>query len=68
MVRALERKAASYFDRHFTSLEAVMACGVGACRGCIVHVKEGGETVQRAICSDGTVFDASAIDWERWEG
>ncbi len=67
MVRAMERKAASGFRRHLTSLESVMACGVGACRGCTVPVITDGETALRAICSDGTVFDASEIDWERWE-
>jgi dihydroorotate dehydrogenase electron transfer subunit len=68
MVRAMQRKAASGFERHLTSLESVMACGVGACRGCTVPVVSGGVSVLRAVCSDGTVFDASEIDWERWEG
>ncbi|MCK4549741.1 MAG: hypothetical protein KAU49_06215, partial [Candidatus Krumholzibacteria bacterium] len=67
MVRAMERKAAKGFRRHLTSLESVMACGVGACRGCTVPVKTDGESALQAICSDGTVFDASEIDWERWE-
>jgi dihydroorotate dehydrogenase electron transfer subunit len=68
MVRAMERKAAPAFEKHLTSLESVMACGVGACRGCTVPLKADGGPVLRAICSDGTVFDASDIDWERWEG
>ena len=67
MVRAMERKAAAGFERHLTSLESVMACGVGACRGCTVPVKTESGSILRAICSDGTVFDASDIDWERWE-
>lgn len=66
MVEAIERKAAGSFRAHYTSLESVMACGVGACRGCTVPVREEGGTVLRAVCSDGTVFDASRIDWERW--
>lgn len=68
MARALEEKAASSFAGHFTSLESVMACGVGACRGCTVPVKTDEGSVLRAVCSDGTVFDASLIDWGRWEG
>ena len=67
MVRAMERKAAAGFERHLTSLESVMACGVGASRGCTVPVKTESGSILRAICSDGTVFDASDIDWERWE-
>jgi len=34
-------------------LEEVMACGVGACRGCVVETRDG----YRAVCSDGPVFD-----------
>jgi dihydroorotate dehydrogenase electron transfer subunit len=67
MIRAIEERAAGGFARHMTSLESVMACGVGACRGCTVPVKTGEGSVLRAVCSDGTVFDASSIDWERWE-
>jgi dihydroorotate dehydrogenase electron transfer subunit len=34
-------------------LEEIMACGVGACRGCVVETKAG----YKAVCSDGPVFD-----------
>ncbi|MDD3643839.1 MAG: dihydroorotate dehydrogenase electron transfer subunit, partial [Candidatus Krumholzibacteria bacterium] len=64
MVRALQARAAGAFSRHWTSLEAVMACGVGACRGCTVPVRGG---ALKAVCSDGTVFDAADIDWEGWQ-
>jgi dihydroorotate dehydrogenase electron transfer subunit len=67
MVRALTRAVGAHFKSHYTSLETVMACGVGACRGCTVPVREGGSTVLRAICSDGTVFRAGDIVWEEWE-
>jgi len=65
MVRALQQRVAGSFTGHWTSLEAVMACGVGACRGCTVPLRGG---ALKAVCSDGTVFDAGAIDWEAWEG
>ncbi len=47
------------------SLEAQMACGDGACLGCVVESKEEreGEKMVR-VCVDGPVFDASSIDWE----
>jgi dihydroorotate dehydrogenase electron transfer subunit len=67
MVRALERTAARSFAGHLTSLESVMACCVGACRGCTVPVKTDVGTELLTVCSDGTVFDASRIDWEGWE-
>jgi dihydroorotate dehydrogenase electron transfer subunit len=41
-------------------LEEVMACGVGACRGCVVGTVHG----YKAVCSDGPVFDARDLLWE----
>jgi len=67
MVKALELKVSTRFDSHYTSFEAVMACGVGACRGCTVPSRYEGGRKLRAVCSDGTVFDASQIAWEDWE-
>lgn len=66
MVQALEQRLGDRFAGHLTSLEAVMACGVGACRGCTVPIREGDGCVFRAVCSDGTVFRASEIAWEDW--
>ncbi|MCL4691240.1 MAG: dihydroorotate dehydrogenase electron transfer subunit [Candidatus Hydrogenedentes bacterium] len=47
------------------SLEAQMACGDGACLGCVVESKRAleGEKMVR-VCLDGPVFDTSIIDWE----
>ncbi len=47
------------------SAEARMGCGWGACEGCSVP-KAGGGFLK--CCSDGPVFPADSIDWERWEG
>lgn len=47
------------------SLEAQMACGDGACLGCVVvskRLSEGEKMVR--VCSDGPVFDTTLIDWE----
>lgn len=38
-------------------LEEVMACGVGACRGCVVETRSG----YRTVCSDGPVFEAEEL-------
>ncbi|MBN2308973.1 MAG: dihydroorotate dehydrogenase electron transfer subunit, partial [Candidatus Hydrogenedentes bacterium] len=47
------------------SLEARMACGDGACLGCVVEskVEREGERMVR-VCVDGPVFDTRLIDWE----
>jgi len=44
------------------SLEERMACGVGACRSCVVPSTDG---AYKTVCRDGPVFYASEIDWER---
>jgi NAD(P)H-flavin reductase len=41
------------------ALEAGMACGFGACFGCVVPVREGGYV---RLCIDGPVLDAERID------
>jgi dihydroorotate dehydrogenase electron transfer subunit len=43
------------------SLEAMMACGVGACQGCVVQGAKGYLTV----CQQGPVFDSRDIDWDQ---
>lgn len=47
------------------SLEERMACGVGACVGCVVAVKdEQGKSAYKRVCADGPVFDLQQIIWE----
>jgi NAD(P)H-flavin reductase len=41
------------------ALEAGMACGFGACYGCVVPLREGGYA---RLCVDGPVLDAALID------
>jgi len=67
MVRALVERVGGRFVEHYTSLECVMACGLGACRGCTVPLRADGESVFRAVCSDGTVFRANDVAWEEWD-
>ncbi len=43
----------------YVSLETHMACGIGACLGCIVATRQGNQRV----CKDGPVFDAQDILW-----
>lgn len=43
------------------SMETSMACGMGACLGCIVPVEKGGYA---HACSDGPVFDSKELLWE----
>ena len=43
------------------SMESHMACGIGACLGCIIPVEKGGYA---HACSDGPVFDAKELLWQ----
>jgi len=46
------------------SVEERMACGVGACLGCAIHVKAvGDKTRYRRACQDGPIFDIREIIW-----
>ncbi len=47
------------------SLEERMACGVGACLGCAVAIKEQKNNFSyKRVCADGPVFDLHEIIWE----
>ncbi len=43
----------------YVSLETHMACGIGACLGCVVATSQG----NKRVCKDGPVFDAQDILW-----
>ena len=48
-------------SRAQVSLDAYMACGIGACLGCAVRTRAG----YKMVCKDGPVFDIDEIDWKR---
>lgn len=43
------------------SMEERMACGVGACLGCAIRMRDG---TMKHVCKDGPVFDAEEVDWD----
>jgi dihydroorotate dehydrogenase electron transfer subunit len=65
MLRAIKNFAAENDMKAYLSLEERMACGVGACLGCICKTKnvDHHSHVNNArICTDGPVFDAEDLD------
>ena len=65
MLKAIKAYAAENGMKAYVSLEERMACGVGACLGCICKTKEIDEHSQvknTRICTDGPVFDADDLD------
>jgi len=61
MLKSVNQIARSSGARCVVSLEAVMACGVGACMGCAVPIAGGGYA---RVCKEGPVFDGGGVLWE----
>lgn len=65
MLRAIRQYAQEKNIPAFISLEERMACGVGACLGCVCKTthKDAHSHVNNArICTDGPVFEAQEVD------
>jgi dihydroorotate dehydrogenase electron transfer subunit len=65
MLRAVKRYAAQRGIKAYISLEEHMACGVGACLGCVVKTRDvdpHSHVHNARICTDGPVFDAEEVD------
>ncbi len=65
MLRAIKRFAEERGIEAYISLEEHMACGVGACLGCVVKTKEvdhHSHVHNARICTDGPVFEAKEVD------
>lgn len=70
MLRAIKNYASSECENGhevyaFISLEERMACGVGACLGCVAKTKnvdEHSHVNNTRICTDGPVFDAKEVE------
>ncbi len=62
----LQALAGAVRAKHFisqASFEARMACGFGACWGCVVKTKDPRTPYQR-VCKDGPVFYLKDIVWD----
>jgi len=62
MLKAVAGIAAAHDIDCQVSIEAMMACGMGACLGCAVQLK-GDDEPYRHVCVDGPVFDARRLTW-----
>jgi dihydroorotate dehydrogenase electron transfer subunit len=67
MLEAVHNICSRYGKPLQVSLEALMACGVGACLGCVV--KGAGHSEEQpnylCTCTSGPVFRSELIDWGR---
>ena len=65
MLRAIKAYAEQKGITAYISLEEHMACGVGACLGCVVKTKEvdhHSHVNNARICTDGPVFEAGEVE------
>ena len=65
MLRAIKQYAATKGIPAYISLEERMACGVGACLGCVCKTTEKdhhSHVNNTRICTDGPVFPAEYVD------
>ena len=60
MLKEISRISKNYKIPAQISLEEHMACGIGACLGCVVKTNEG----LKRVCKDGPVFNAEEIIWQ----
>lgn len=61
MLRSVVNVAKEFGIPCQVSMEERMACGIGACLGCAVQMKDG---TMKHVCKDGPVFDAEEVDWD----
>jgi dihydroorotate dehydrogenase electron transfer subunit len=59
MLKEISRLSGKYKIPSQISLEEHMACGIGACLGCVVNTQEG----FKRVCKEGPVFKAQEIIW-----
>ena len=64
MLRAIKQFAEANQMEAYISLEERMACGVGACLGCVCTTKEvdhHSHVKNARVCTDGPVYDAKEV-------
>ncbi|MDR1113972.1 MAG: dihydroorotate dehydrogenase electron transfer subunit [Candidatus Margulisbacteria bacterium] len=60
MLKSLHKLAQEKKFELQVSLESVMACGVGACLGCVTNTRQAGHV---CVCTTGPVFRVEELPW-----
>lgn len=63
MLKGIVDIAEKYRIETQVSLEQRMACGVGACLGCVCRTVKDGREIYSHVCKDGPVFDSKEVDF-----
>ena len=67
MLRATVDLAQRYQQPCLISMENRMGCGLGVCLGCSIRVEGTGHAAYERVCTEGPVFRAEKVIWEREE-
>lgn len=67
MLRASVALACSYGQQCLVSMENRMGCGLGVCLGCSIRVAGTGHAAYERVCTEGPVFRAEKVIWEKEE-
>jgi len=67
MLRATVGLAQRYGQPCRVSMENRMGCGLGVCLGCSIRVEGTGHGAYERVCTEGPVFRAERVIWEREE-
>ncbi len=59
LLKALSQTTKEFRIRAYVSMEEHMACGIGACLGCVVKTHDG----YKRVCKEGPVMTATEIVW-----
>jgi len=65
MLKAVGRIADEFDVPAELSMDEHMCCGVGVCLTCVIPVRSGSSWEYQRTCTEGPVFDAQNIAWER---
>ncbi|MBI5848271.1 MAG: dihydroorotate dehydrogenase electron transfer subunit, partial [Nitrospirae bacterium] len=59
LLKAIAEMAGEFRIPAYISMEEHMACGIGACLGCVVKTRDG----YTRVCKEGPVFEGREIIW-----
>ena len=62
MLKALHNFGESGGVRVQVSMEEMMACGIGACMGCVIETTD--ERGMARVCKDGPIFESGVVKWK----
>jgi len=65
MLRAITDIASEFGVLNQCAVEESMACGIGICMTCVLHIKaESGAIAMKRSCIDGPVMDGASVCWD----